>query len=541
MLTLYKDTLAPFLTVNSPDNTTYWNSRPVLNIAAYDPNLQSISYKVLTFSPIGLVNNTDALFNALLWDILTEGEFIIEIIAEDTLGNINTSIKLRLYKDTTIPIITVNLPQPNDIFGETAPSFEISVIENHLNSTWYTLIGEDSDFAISEFTGTINQSAWDTFGNGTVVIRFYANDTAGNLVYEEITIRKNLFAPIITINSPGDNDLFGITSPEFIIYKSGSELQSTWYTIDDGITNITFTGLSGTIDQLAWNDFGFETIKLKFYINDSLGKIGTDEVIIRKDPIMPNIVVNSPINQTAFASTPFIDLTVDDPNLHKVWYAINSIAIDITNNLTLFLDVPLWSNLSQGEFRMELFANDTAGNLNNLLYLSLSKDTLGPNITIIQPTQNKNVDRNAPYFELSIIDENGINSSWYTVNGNSNIILFTGTIGRIDQTLWENLWDNLPQGSIVTLRFYSNDSLGNVNNTEVHLIINKPVDLPKLMLYPLGFLFPLIGLITMIPFTLKLTKTRYYKSLNNKDKKKLRNVLITAGFFFSLLTIYFIV
>ena len=127
------------------------------------------------------------------------------------------------------------------------------------------------------------------------------------------------------------------------------------------------------------------------------------------------------------------------------------------------------------------------------------------------------------------------------LSGNATSTLFTPPVDRIHQTLWENLWDSLPQDSIVTMRFYSNDSLGNVNFTEVNLIINKPGIIPKLNLYPFVFLFPLIGLVAMFPPTLKLTKTRYYKSLNNKDKKKLRNALITAGFFLSLLTLYFIV
>ncbi|GAJ14194.1 unnamed protein product, partial [marine sediment metagenome] len=156
-------------------------------------------------------------------------------------------------------------------------------------------------------------------------------------------------------------------------------------------------------------------------------------------------------------------------------------------------------------------------------------------------TPNMKVGRNAPYFELLISDVNGIHSSWYTVNGNITKTLFTGPVGRIDSTLWENLWDSLPQDSIVTLRFYSNDTLGNVNYTQVDLIIDKPTDLPNFLLYPLGFLFPVIGLVAMIPFTLKLTKTRYYKSLNNKDKKKLRKALISAVFFLSLLTLYFVV
>jgi hypothetical protein len=75
----------------------------------------------------------------------------------------------------------------------------------------------------------------------------------------------------------------------------------------------------------------------------------------------------------------------------------------------------------------------------------------------------------------------------------------------------------------------------------VDLIINKPTALPNLLLYPFVFLIPLVGLVAMVPFSVKLTKTRYFKSLNNKDRRKLRNALIIAGFFMALLTIYFVV
>ena len=541
MLSLYKDTMAPLVTVNSPLNNTHWNSLPILNIAAYDPNLDTIRYKISSFVPLSIANNTDVFLHAFIWGNLTEGENFIEIIVEDTLGNINSSIKLTIYKDISEPIININLPQSYDIFGETTPNFDISVIENYLNTTWYTLIGEGSNFLFSGFTGTINQTAWDTFGNGTVVIRIYANDFAGNLGYEDIIVRKNLFSPIITVNSPGDNELFGSASPDFIIYKSGSEIQSTWYTIDNGITNITFFGLSGSIDQLAWDVFGYQTITLTFYINDSLGKIGSDNVNVRKDPEMPIILFNSPINQTPYASPPFINLTITEPNLHKVWYCFNNITIDISNNLSIYLDSLIWDSLPQGDFIINFFANDTLGNLNSYCNLNLSKDTTGPFIDIVQPTENEMVDRNAPFFELSIFDENGVDSYWYTINGNITPTKFTGSIGRIDQNLWENIWDNYTQGSIITIRFYANDTLGNIDYSEIHLIIDKPINLPKLVLYPLGFLIPTLGLVAMVPLTLKLAKTRYYKSLNKKDKIKLRNALITAGFFLSLITLYLII
>ena len=116
----------------------------------------------------------------------------------------------------------------------------------------------------------INQGAWEGFWNGTVTIRFYANDTLNNLGFNEVTIRKNRFAPIITIVSPEENVLFGIDAPNFTIYKSGLALNTSWYTLDFGATNFTFSANSTVIDQTAWGNYGFEDVTITFYINDSL-------------------------------------------------------------------------------------------------------------------------------------------------------------------------------------------------------------------------------------------------------------------------------
>jgi len=541
ILTLYKDTVAPSMTINLPLNNTHLKSNPIFNVGTYDPNSVTIWYQVVGHDPVILSNNTDEYLNIFIWSGLSEGIFFVDIFAEDSLGNINDPIRLTLYKDTVEPEIDIILPQPNDIYGEIAPSFTISVIEDHLNTTWYILIGESTIIQFTGLDGTIDQTTWDLFENVTVTIRFYANDTAGNMGFKEITVQKNIFEPIITINSPGNNDLFGITAPNFIIYKSGPLLNSTWYTLDNGITNITFTGLSGTINQAVWDYFDFGIITLRFYINDSFGKIGFDEVSIRKDPDMPIVIVNSPINNTAFASTPFINLTIIEPNLDKVWYRINDNLIDITGNTTQFIDFFMWNSLLQGEFTVELFANDTIGNLNYFNILYLSKDTIGPNITIIQPNENQKVGRNAPYFELLIFDENRVDSTWYTIDLGETTRQFTGLIGRIDQILWEQIWDDLPQGAIITIRFYAKDTLGNEKFTELNLIVERPLILPKFLSDPLGLILSSLGLIVMIPLTIKLTKSRYYKSLNNKDKGKLNKLLIASAFLLSLAFIFYFV
>ncbi|MBY9016487.1 MAG: hypothetical protein KGD68_12400 [Candidatus Lokiarchaeota archaeon] len=541
ILTLYKDTVAPLVTINLPLNNTHWNSYPIFNVGAYDPNLFSISYQVVGYSPRFLSNNTDEPLAMFIWYDLSEGIFFIDIFAEDSLGNLNDSIRLTLYKDTVQPVIDIISPQLYDVYGDIAPSFNISVAEDYLNSTWYTLIGESIIIQFTGFTGMIDQTTWDLFGNGTVTIRFYANDTVGHIGYRSITVRKYIFPPNISIISPGNNHLFGIAAPSFSISKSGQKLQSVWYTLDNGITNITFTGLSGTINQNVWDNFGFNIITIRFYVIDSFGKIGFDEVSIRKDPDIPIIIVNSPSNITALASLPFINLTIIEPNLDKVWYRINNYLIDITGNITQFIDIFIWDSLPQGEFNIEFFANDTMGNINYFNKLYLSKDTIGPNITIILPTGNQKVDRNAPYFELSIFDENGVDSCWYTIDWGETTRPFTGLIGRIDQNLWEQIWDNLAQGAIITIRFCAKDTLGNEEYKELPLIVEKPVKLPKFFSDPLGLILPALGLVAMIPLTIKITTSRSFKSLNNKDKGKLKKLLIAAVFVLSLTLIFYFV
>ena len=288
-----------------------------------------------------------------------------------------------------------------------------------------------------------------------------------------------------------------------------------------------------------WNKYGYEMITIRFYINNSLGKIGYDEVIVRKDPDAPIILINSPLNQTSFASAPFINISIVEPNLHSVWYSVDNMIIDLTDNLTQYFDFFIWNNLPQGTFILDLFANDTLGNLNNLFQLNLSKDTIGPNITIILPNENQNVDRNAPFFELTLFDENDIDICWYAIDGDNTSIQFTGTIGRIDEDLWEYIWDNMTQGDIITIRFYSIDKLGNVNYKEVSVIKYQPMGQFKIISNPLGFIFSTLGLVVMLPITLALTKSRYYQNLNKKEKSKLKKVLVAAFLLLSVTLLFY--
>lgn len=91
----------------------------------------------------------------------------------------------------------------------------------------------------------------------------------------------NSTAPLITINAPIKNEIFGESSPDYNISIENA-YKDIWYTIDDGQTNITMDGLIGTINQTEWDKKGNETVIIKFYANDGEGFIGNANVQVIK-------------------------------------------------------------------------------------------------------------------------------------------------------------------------------------------------------------------------------------------------------------------
>lgn len=49
------------------------------------------------------------------------------------------------------------------------------------------------------------------------------------------------------------NIFYSSTAPDFDLNISELNLKTAWYTLDNGLTNISFTGLTGTIDQTEWD------------------------------------------------------------------------------------------------------------------------------------------------------------------------------------------------------------------------------------------------------------------------------------------------
>ncbi len=110
--------------------------------------------------------------------------------------------------DDLIPQITINSPIANQFFGSIAPTFNITIVENFLDTVWYTIDEGLTNYTCYGLSETINQSEWDKKESGPVSIYFYAKDTTGNVGHAELMIFKDIGAPsssIFFIPYEGDN------------------------------------------------------------------------------------------------------------------------------------------------------------------------------------------------------------------------------------------------------------------------------------------------------------------------------------------------
>ena len=134
----------------------------------------------------------------------------IRFYAQDNKGN-EGHAEVTVLKDTIAPNITINSPIQDQEFGSDAPTFNITITELNLDTMWYVIVSDGTTkHIITSTTGSIDGSVWNSLTDGTITIRFYVNDTAGNEVYSEVSIEKYA-APTPTPGIPGFNVIIALS------------------------------------------------------------------------------------------------------------------------------------------------------------------------------------------------------------------------------------------------------------------------------------------------------------------------------------------
>ncbi|MFW9829564.1 MAG: hypothetical protein ACFFEY_18465 [Candidatus Thorarchaeota archaeon] len=355
------------------------------------------------------------------------------------------------------------------------------------SSTWTTTevvsteSTDESDYPTISIDGTGNiHVVWDDRTN------YNGSGTDYDIFYKQLRILSSE----IIINSPDQNAFFGNLAPNFDVSVMGSNINTTWYTLDEGATNITFSGLTGTIDQTEWDKLSNGQVTIRFYANDSLGQNEFKEVLIWKDTISPQIMISSPTpNELCGITTPSFNIQIIEPNLQQKYYSLNG-RPNITFTTETEFSQTEWDQIGNGTVLITFYAIDKVGNTNSSEYF-VRKDAYTPVITVYSPLDEESFGSTAPNFSISIIEED-LDSTWYTIEGVDGIFSVTGLTGTIDQTEW----DNTLEGQI-TITFYAQDRAGNTGIESVTVIKSIPSQ-PSVPGYNLFYLFGILSVVVII-------------------------------------------
>jgi len=193
----------------------------------------------------------------------------------------------------------------------------------------------------------------------------------------------------VNIHNPLDSYLYGQNSPEFNVSIEEFKLKpnwftlnSTWYEINNLSANYPFYTSTGKINQDGWDLIGNGTIGITFFANDSLGNVYSSGVILRKDIIAPNLMLDYPQSNLEFGDiAPDFIIYIDEINLDKTWYTINISLTQYFFYENSSIDQNLWNNLPYGIYRIRFYANDTVNNTSFIDVLIEKKE----NITDSEP------------------------------------------------------------------------------------------------------------------------------------------------------------
>ncbi len=182
----------------------------------------------------------------------------------------------------------------------------------------------------------------------------------------------------------------------------------------------------------------------------------------------PSIIINSPSEDDVFGTnTPDFSVTITDDFLDELWYTIDGGMHNFTFiGSTGTIEQLAWEALSDGTITLTFYASDLPGNIGSA-DINIVKDATGPTITINSPSAGSEFGTTAPDFVITVTDDH-LDSMWYSLDGGlTNFTITTNAI--IDQSAWAAL----SEGSI-TITFYANDTLGNLNSEEVTITKEIP-------------------------------------------------------------------
>jgi parallel beta-helix repeat protein len=294
--------------------------------------------------------NDNDLINNMITDNSWHGIYLSDSSDNDVIGN-------RIKDNIIYGVYILNLGCENNLFSY---NFFIGNGRNAYDDGWYNYWNSST---IGNYWDNYTGIDTNDDGIGDTPFCLHPEWLPGWAINDSLPI-YDVSVPVIDINSPDTDDVFGATAPSFVVVITDHYLDLMWYTLDGGLP-YTFTE-NDTIDQPAWSALPDGDVTITFYASDLLGMIGSTEIVISKDTQAPIINISSPNDGEVFGNNaPYIWVEYYDPNLDTVGYSFEGVSITVPGPIIGIIgpiNQTIWSALPEGNYIITFFANDTVGN-----------------------------------------------------------------------------------------------------------------------------------------------------------------------------------
>ena len=149
------------------------------------------------------------------------------------------------------------------------------------NADWHVYI--DAGATGNRLNNTFIGNWWDNYTGDDVLVPIGIGDDSHlipNGFQDDLPIVDDT-APEITIIDPDAGGYIGNNAPAFTILVVEKYIYKMWYSLDDGLTNVTFSN-NGTIDQELWDVVPLGSVNISFWAEDKTGKLDFEKVVVIK-------------------------------------------------------------------------------------------------------------------------------------------------------------------------------------------------------------------------------------------------------------------
>lgn len=325
----------------------------------------------LTQEPEWLSINSAGLITGTAPEVVSDIDYDISVEVSDGTDIDTQSYTLtvkNLVVDTTAPTITISYPVDGAVYTSHVTVIQIDGIsdpEGNLDTCWYSLDGGQTSQTFDCGTEFVNGISSVEGENNWII---YANDTLGNEASESITFSVDLSVPDTTppevsITYPVDGATYTshITTMLFDISDAEGNLDSCWYSIDNGVTNQTMDCALGCVDITSVE--GANTWAV--YAKDTYGNENSASVTFTVDPSVPDttsptITILFPENKEYTDDEVFFEVMTDETSVVVM-------SLDGGTNITMNdgSGLKFWHTLtvSDGSHEVVFYATDGSGNV----------------------------------------------------------------------------------------------------------------------------------------------------------------------------------